>query len=153
MKNKNYQKRKNIKKYISTFERELAHQKNKISKTKINNLIRNLKKDNIEKKIISRNEIYNGFNSNNNIFIAKNDSSKRINDLEKYKENEEREKFWKKLDFKKRKKFEDNISENKSAKSLVKTLNKVYLDLENGLITKKDLEKFLNIKIEKYMKK
>jgi hypothetical protein len=65
-----------LKKYISTFERELAHQKNKISKTKINNLIRNLKKDNIEKKIISRNEIYNGFNSNNNIFIAKNDSSK-----------------------------------------------------------------------------
>ena len=52
-----------------------------------------------------------------------------------------------------KKKFEDNISENKSAKSLVKTLNKVYLDLENGLITKKDLEKFLNIKIEKYMKK
>ena len=33
-----------------------------------------------------------------------NELDKRINDLEKYKENEEREKFWKKLDFKKRKK-------------------------------------------------
>jgi hypothetical protein len=36
-----------------------------------------------------------------------NELDKRINDLEKYKENEEREKFWKKLDFKKRKKDEN----------------------------------------------
>ena len=59
-----------------------------------------------------------------------NELDKRINDLEKYKENEEREKFWKKLDFKKRKKDENIMTLIPDDNQNFNYMNKIN-DIEN----------------------
>ena len=65
-----------LKKNINTFEKKLNNNKNTSIKIKMDNFIKNLKKENIKNNIISRNVLSDVTDSSNNIFLERKDIDK-----------------------------------------------------------------------------